>query len=714
MNTAVPNYRDPAWSWPYEKFNFKHKDLFTTLHDRFNTQTLPLQDLPEFHSDVCELVDECDTEEELYSALEKRKEKRINQLRTAWSDIKAIMWYKPALMACRVCHEDDYKDTERPPGSLNDTKLERLAAFRRYARTPSFDNIVAFFDGYARDERNERSAKWTGRGRQRGIEDDPSAATPGPTEAAEQDKKPEPSRRASSGAPGGSRPTSSSGRHHEAREDLMQAYKVIDRLCEMIDVEATVANEAKDLFRRMDEDKITQDNPKEAAIDGCMFLACQSHRVVRTDRLIFEKLGAERKKVRKVVKEFYDSQTRFPHAEGEDATQKPVQTTVRDSTNEEDAQGSQQKRRQESDADKPESSRKASPGTPGDRSQPLSPTGQHSQVYKKIEELCEKINAGEIVSNEAKNIFRRVHKHPVLNGESQEDTLDACILEACRRHDAVQKFREGFYPTYTVVQKQKVIRLSWHVGRPPLRFPFAEGESDGNSDAERGAASRDKSKRAEKRKRPDDSEDEARDKRPRTDHGSVPDCFRVPDSPIRKPFDGRVYVYDAPPDPWSSDSSDSSSRGVSPVAAPRDDAEDTANWQWPRKKTQMPAPSASGHSPPNQHPGAADAGQAPPRGDAKQPPAKDTFADAVDSKRSKGKSRANHRQRVDKRRSGRERETPSPQKQPLQKNRRERKASPSVDQVVRSRRSSRRDTRQKLLFLDEDGTPCVADYERKM
>ncbi|PNP52156.1 hypothetical protein THARTR1_07365 [Trichoderma harzianum] len=200
----------------------------------------------------------------------------------------------------------------------------------------------------------------------------------------------------------------------------------------------------------------------------------------------------------------------------------------------------------------------------------------------------------------------------------------------------------------------------------------------------------------------------------------MPNRFQVPDSPMRDRFDG----YASSTDPWSSDSSsstDASPGGLAPIAVPHDDASDMANWPWPRKNTEMPGPSASGlassvsgQSLPNQHPGAVEASQALPREGSEQPPAKDTSAGAVDSKRYKGKSRAKHRQRVDKRRSRREQETSSPQKQPLQKNRQERKASPSVDQVVRSRRSSRRDTRQKLLFLDEDGTPCVADYDRKI
>ncbi|KKO99458.1 hypothetical protein THAR02_08437 [Trichoderma harzianum] len=1035
MNTVPPTYSDPEWCWPFRKFSLKHEDLFTTLHDRFNTQTLPLQDLPAFHSDVCELVLECDTLDEFYSALEKRKEQRIKELRTAWKDIAGTITVRPAVMACRVCYEDDHGDTERPPGSQNDTRIERWWSFIQYARTPSFDNIVAFFDGYVRDERKNRFAKWTGRRRRPAIEGNPSTATPGTAEAAEEHNQPESSRKASpeaptasmsSGAPSDQRRTSSSGRHHEAQEGLTQAYKQIDRLCEFVKVEAIVANDAKDLFRLMDKYKIMQDNPQEAVIDGCIFLACRQHKESRADQILFEYLNADREKVKKVVEQFHDFQQRFPHAEvaeehdkpestrktspeapsdsqpassrgrryegqegltkaykmikglceefvnveatvvddaqdlfrfmdkykmmnghsedavlygciflacrkhnvprtfseifswlnanktevrrvakqfqdflqkfphveDEDAAQRPVQTAegsaTRESTNEEDAHGSRRSWRQvmsesvwlsdmeehdqpesspkapissreqhyeayrkidefceiinagevisnkakdifryvdehkilkdfrqeniigaclstacrihkvsqkfkeiyystnldmvevtsaaylleqpkfpfmkdesagDSDAqehNKPESSRKVSPGAPSNKSQPTSWKGHHYEAYKEIDALCEAINAGANVSRSAKDIFRLIDRRKFTNDKPQEAVIAICVFVACRQQDVRRTLEEVLRHTRT--SKEEAVRVFEQFRDFVYSLEDAEAESapeipvetstagkrtndedaqkrrrvmsesDGDSDTERRATSRDKSKageamptskRAEKRKRPDDSEDEARDKRPRTSYSPVPDLFQVPDSPIRGQPDG----YASSTDPWasSSDSRESSPGGLSPIAVLHDDASDMTNWQWPRKKTRMPGPSASGlassvsgQSPPVQHLGTVDASQALPRGGAEQPPIKDTPADAVDSKRSKGKSRVIRQHRVDKRRSRREQETSSPQKQPLQKSRRERKASPSVDQVVRSKRSSRRDTRQKLLFLDEDGTPCVAAYKREI
>ncbi|KAH0532071.1 hypothetical protein TsFJ059_000810 [Trichoderma semiorbis] len=1033
MNYVRPTISDAGWRWPFRKFGLKHEDMFTTLHDRFNTQTIPLQNTAAFHNDVCGLVLECDTLEELYSALEERKEQRIKELNRAWDEVAVTIGTRPALLGCRICLEDDHEDTGRPPGSTNDTRTERWLSFVQYARMPSFDNIITFFDGYVRDERKNRYAKWTGRRRRPAIEDDPSTATLDPMEAAEEHNQPESSRKAcpeaptastSSGAPSDQRRTSPSGRHHEAQDGLTQAYKQIDRLCEFVKVEAIVANDAKDLFRLMDKYKIIEDNPQEAVIDGCIFLACRQHKEFRTDQIIFKYLNTDRKKVAKVVEQFHDFQQRFPHAEvaeehdkqestrkvspeapsdsqpassrgrkyegqegltkayklikglceefvnveaavvddakdlfrfmnkykmmnghsedavlygciflacrkhnvprtfseifswlnadktevrrvakqfqdflhkfphveDEDAAQKPVQTTegsaTRESTNEEDAQGSRRSWRQvmsesvwgsdmeehdqpepsptapissreqhyeaykkidefceiinagevisnkaksifryvdehksledfrqeniigaclltacrihkdsqkfkelyystnldmfevergayrldqpkfsfmkgesagDNDAqehDKPESSRKVSPGAPSNKSQSTCWKGHHHEAYKEIDTLCEAINAGANVSKSAKDIFRLIDRRKFTNGKPQEAVIAICVFVACRQNDVCRTLEEVLRHTRT--SKEEAVRvfeqfrdfvysLEDAEAQSATEIPAATStagkrtndedaqeskqkrrrvmsEGDENSDTEKLATSQGMSKvveamptskRAEKRKRPDDSQDEARDKRPRTSYSPVPDLFQVPDSPIRGQSDG----YASSTDPWasSSDSRDSNPGGLPPIAVLHDDASDMANRYWPRKKTRMPGPSASGlassvsgHSPPNQHLGTVDASQALPQGSAEQPPVKDTPADAVDSKRTKGMSRVNHRHRVDKRRSRREQETSSPQKQPLQKSRRERKASPSVDQVVRSRRSSRRDTRQKLLFLDEDGTPCVA------
>ncbi|PNP52157.1 hypothetical protein THARTR1_07366 [Trichoderma harzianum] len=479
MNYVRPTISDPGWRWPFRRFGLKHEDLFTTLHDRFNTQTIPLQNPAAFHHDVCELVCESDTLEELYSALEKRKEQRIKELNDAWDDVTVTIGCRPALLGCRVCLEDDHEDTGRPPGSINDTGTERWSSFVQYARMPSFDNVITFFDGYVRDERKNRSAKWTGRRRRPAIEGNPSTATLGITEAAEEYDKPESSRKASpevptsSEAPGDPQPASSSGRHHEAQESLTRAYKMIKGLCEFVNVEATVADDAKDLFRLMDKYKMMKGNSEDAVFFGCIFLACRKHNVPRTFSEIFYCFNANKTEVRRVVKQFQDFLHKFPHVEGDDATQKSVQSTARGSMNEEDAQGSRRSWRQvmsesvwvsdPEEHDKPESSLKA----------PTSPN-------KRIDELCEMIDVGEKVSNKAKNIFRYVDEHKILKDDHQEDIIGACLFTACRIHKVSQKFKEIFDSTN--LDRSQVMTAARYLDQP--KFPFMQGESAGDSDAQ--------------------------------------------------------------------------------------------------------------------------------------------------------------------------------------------------------------------------------------
>ncbi|KAH7137680.1 hypothetical protein EDB81DRAFT_800059 [Dactylonectria macrodidyma] len=35
---------DPSWAWPAWKFDMKRGDLFTKLHDQYNTYPSPIQD----------------------------------------------------------------------------------------------------------------------------------------------------------------------------------------------------------------------------------------------------------------------------------------------------------------------------------------------------------------------------------------------------------------------------------------------------------------------------------------------------------------------------------------------------------------------------------------------------------------------------------------------------------------------------------------------
>ncbi|KAI1418870.1 hypothetical protein F5Y12DRAFT_386131 [Xylaria sp. FL1777] len=75
------------WHWPCWKFGMGLDELFTTLHNQFNTWPAPIQDFKAFHSDVWEISNIASTKEELFRALESRKKQRSEEMAQAWNDI---------------------------------------------------------------------------------------------------------------------------------------------------------------------------------------------------------------------------------------------------------------------------------------------------------------------------------------------------------------------------------------------------------------------------------------------------------------------------------------------------------------------------------------------------------------------------------------------------------------------------------------------------
>lgn len=52
MDTLLPELDylyETEWQWPWNKFPLEPEDLFTTLHSRFNTRPMRLQDPESFH-----------------------------------------------------------------------------------------------------------------------------------------------------------------------------------------------------------------------------------------------------------------------------------------------------------------------------------------------------------------------------------------------------------------------------------------------------------------------------------------------------------------------------------------------------------------------------------------------------------------------------------------------------------------------------------------
>ncbi|KAM7207235.1 hypothetical protein V8F20_002501 [Naviculisporaceae sp. PSN 640] len=71
---------DPCWSWPHWKFGLKREDLFTKLHDQYNTFPSSIQDPEAFHHDVYEISTEATSTDEFYRLLQDRKHQRLLEL----------------------------------------------------------------------------------------------------------------------------------------------------------------------------------------------------------------------------------------------------------------------------------------------------------------------------------------------------------------------------------------------------------------------------------------------------------------------------------------------------------------------------------------------------------------------------------------------------------------------------------------------------------
>ncbi|KAH7368886.1 hypothetical protein B0T11DRAFT_68154 [Plectosphaerella cucumerina] len=71
---------DLAYAWPAWKFGMKRGDLFTTLHDRYNTFSSTIQDPEAFHHDVYEIASDARSEDEFHRLLADRRQQRIDEL----------------------------------------------------------------------------------------------------------------------------------------------------------------------------------------------------------------------------------------------------------------------------------------------------------------------------------------------------------------------------------------------------------------------------------------------------------------------------------------------------------------------------------------------------------------------------------------------------------------------------------------------------------
>ena len=78
------NFRESKqYRWPGSKFCLREEIIFTSLWNRFNSVTIPLQEPAAFHADVLNAARHTDSRDDFYKSLADSREARFRQLEDA-------------------------------------------------------------------------------------------------------------------------------------------------------------------------------------------------------------------------------------------------------------------------------------------------------------------------------------------------------------------------------------------------------------------------------------------------------------------------------------------------------------------------------------------------------------------------------------------------------------------------------------------------------
>lgn len=124
---------DPNLAWPAWKFGMKRDDLFTTLHDKYNTFTNTIQDPEAFHHDVYEISHDAETVDEFHRMMADRQRMRFRELNETLETLAVEIIANPKLI-----------------GS------EQWQHALQLFRTKSYDSIVRYFASYLPDDYLDR------------------------------------------------------------------------------------------------------------------------------------------------------------------------------------------------------------------------------------------------------------------------------------------------------------------------------------------------------------------------------------------------------------------------------------------------------------------------------------------------------------------------------------------------------------------------------
>ncbi|KAL2756626.1 hypothetical protein ACRALDRAFT_1062346 [Sodiomyces alcalophilus JCM 7366] len=126
---------DPIYAWPSWKFGMERADLFTKLHDQYNTFSFTLQDPDAFHHDVYELSTEANTEAEFHRLMADRRQQRLDQLNESLQSVAFEIIGNPKLIG-----------------------TEQWSFAVQLFRTRSFDSLVRYFANYLPQDYYDRLA----------------------------------------------------------------------------------------------------------------------------------------------------------------------------------------------------------------------------------------------------------------------------------------------------------------------------------------------------------------------------------------------------------------------------------------------------------------------------------------------------------------------------------------------------------------------------
>ncbi|KAM0541693.1 hypothetical protein ACHAO7_010360 [Fusarium culmorum] len=116
---------DSLWTWPAWKFDMKKEDLFTKLHDQYNTYPSPIQDDEAFYHDISEISYEAQSTAEFHHLASNRRQQRLCELNDSLESASLEIIGNPDLI-----------------------KMPQWGHAVQLFRTNSLDSLVRYFASY--------------------------------------------------------------------------------------------------------------------------------------------------------------------------------------------------------------------------------------------------------------------------------------------------------------------------------------------------------------------------------------------------------------------------------------------------------------------------------------------------------------------------------------------------------------------------------------